>query len=167
MRTLGKILILIPFINLLMEMVPSLEDVNIYYIGLWGLVLLGVVGVLFNINRILGTIYILVGYGFYVHYVGYEINNLWPVGGLILLINEKISARVAQVEKTEDKNPVKRSEEVRVVPKKVKKVVPVAPEPVPKRMSREEEFWLRYDAKNKKGIFIKLKDNINKLLSVG
>lgn len=165
MRTLGKILILIPFINLLVEMVPSLQDVNIYYIGLWGLVLMGVVGVLFNINRILGIVYILVGYGFYVHYVGYEINNLWPVGGLILLINEKISAEVAQVEKTEDKNPKKHSEEVRVVPKKVKKVVAVAVPP--KRMSREEEFWMRYDAKNKKGIFIKLKDNINKLLSVG
>ena len=61
MRILGRGLIIIPFIKLLVDFVPTLEDFNIYYAGLWGLVLFGLVGLLFDINRILSTIYILIG----------------------------------------------------------------------------------------------------------
>ena len=74
------------------------------------------------------------------------------------ILTKEICAKPINIQKikTEDKNPVKRSEDIRVVPKKV--VV----ESVPVRMSREELFWQKYDQRNKKGIFIKLKEKINK-----
>jgi len=162
MNILGRILLIIPFCKLLYDYVPSLDFYSLNYpLGAWLLILLGLISILFNISRILGIIYILVGYGLYSYFIQSDIYSLWPVGGLILLIRSDVSKKV--VEKVV---PVKEKAVEKVVPAK-KKVVVEKVVPVKINKTKSDEYWERYDARNKKNLFFNLKDKFNKLLVVG
>jgi hypothetical protein len=152
MNILGRILLIVPFCKLLYDYIPSLDFYSLNYpLGAWLLILLGLISILFNISRILGIIYILVGYGLYSYFIQSDIYSLWPVGGLILLIRSDVSKKVV-VEK--------------VVPVK-KKVVVEKVVPVKINKTKSDEYWERYEARNKKNLFFNLKDKFNKLLVAG
>jgi hypothetical protein len=150
MNILGRILLIVPFCKLLYDYVPSLDFYSLNYpLGAWLLILLGLISILFNISRILGIIYILVGYGLYSYFIQSDIYSLWPVGGLILLIRSDVSKKVVE--------------------KAVEKVVPVKKKVVPVKINKtkSDEYWERYEARNKKNLFFNLKDKFNKLLVAG
>lgn len=175
----GRILLIIPFFYLIYELLsikgyPE-DKYDFYFFGFVGLVVLGLVSILFNINKILGVLYVLVGFGCYCYFYDMDIYNLWPVAGLLLLlerrvVDKKISAVSAdrkipkkKINKVEKKNKIE-------VKEKINKDEGVEKQDdywakFDNRVEKKvEDYWSRYDRRNKKGLLIKLKEEFNKLL---
>lgn len=142
---------------------------DVYFFGFLGLVTLGLVGILFNINKILGILYVLLGFGVYCYFFDQNIFNLWPVGGLLLL-TDPISTRFQEKVVSVSENVVEKQEKVSAVPEKV---VEEKPKLVPKRKrviieekKPVDDYWVRYDKEQwrKKPLLNKLKIKFNEIL---
>ncbi len=183
---IGRILLIIPFFYLIYELLsikgyPE-DKYDFYFFGFVGLVFLGLVSILFNINKILGVLYVLVGFGCYCYFYDMDIYNLWPVAGLLLLmdsgvvvervVEKKVSAVSADRKIPKKINKVKKEKINKVSEEKINKVVEVIEEKkddywakFDNRVEKKvEDYWSRYDRRNKKGLLIKLKEEFNKLL---
>lgn len=165
-KFLGKILILIPFFYMIYGIISTKsypENLfDVYFFGFLGLVTLGLVGILFNINKILGILYVLLGFGVYCYFYDQNIFNLWPVGGLLLLI-DPISTRFQEkVSAVSEKVVEKVVEKPKVVEKVVEKRVE-RPKVVEKVV---DDYWVRYDREQwrKKPLLNKLKIKFNEIL---
>jgi hypothetical protein len=164
MKFLGKIIVLVPFCYLLYILFinKNLFD-PFYFYGFFGLSVLGLVGLLFNINYNLSIIYLLISFVTYSVFYDNNIYNLWAVGGLILLIRfsekplvKKESATVVVEEKPVRNDPVSSE--------RVKKEVPVVkevPKKEPKKEVSKKDYWSKYEDKNK---FNKIKKKLIKLI---
>lgn len=179
----GRILLIIPFFYLIYELLsikgyPE-DKYDFYFFGFVGLVVLGLVGILFN--KILGVLYVLVGFGCYCYFYDMDIYNLWPAAGLLLLlerrvvvekvVEKKVSA-VSADKKKKKINKVEKEKINKVSEEKINKVSKVIEEKkddywakFDNRVDKKvEDYWSRYDRKNKKRLLIKLKEEFNKLL---
>lgn len=133
-NSMGRLLITLPFFYFLANNRPT----EIVYWGVWGLVLLGSISILFEINLNLGIIYVLIGLGIYCYQNSFNIYYLWVIGGLLCLVKFpeiKIKERVVVVER-----PV--IEEARLV----EEVRPVLDE------------WARYEGRQRRPILNKIKE---------
>lgn len=175
---IGRILLIIPFFYLIYELLsikgyPE-DKYDFYFFGFVGLVFLGLVSILFNINKILGVLYVLVGFGCYCYFYDMDIYNLWPVAGLLLLMDsevvvERVVEKKVSAVSADRKIPKKIN---KVVEEKINKVAAVIEEKKDdcwskfdnKVEKKVEDYWARYDRRNKKGLLIKLKEEFNKLL---
>lgn len=189
MKFIGKILILLPFYYLLYVLTSHSWDITFY--AFWGLVLLGLIGILFNINLILSCLYVMLGFGLYCYFYDPNIFNLWPMGGLFFLIGsalgaEKLTAVGVQSEekvinnneviKKNVENGVENGVDFKIKLKPKKKVIKEVErvdsrveqinnimDRVCSRVSRvDREFdWSKYENQS---LLIKLKKKFNKLL---
>lgn len=165
----GRILLIIPFFYLIYELLsikgyPE-DKYDFYFFGFVGLVVLGLVSILFNINKILGVLYVLVGFGCYCYFYDMDIYNLWPVAGLLLLLERRVVDKKISAVSADRKIPKKIN---KVKKEKINKVVEKKDDYWAKFDNRVEkkveDYWSRYDRRNKKGLLIKLKEEFNKLL---
>lgn len=159
MRTIftftAKLLILTPFCFLLYNLIKIKEYFNpFYFYGFYGLSILGLVGILFNINYNLSIFYLLISFIIYSFFYDLNIYNLWAVGGLILLIKYEISKKEPKEASQKSPEKVSESRVEKTVPKEVKKVY--------KRSEKvERDIWEKYRDKDK---FNKFKKKLIKLI---